>query len=150
MECPGESVVCSEFVFGANPRPNITLPVIVQSCISLRKLKMQVNCGLAMVSRIQWFYPLLFSRDHGQIISISFPQMVTPDFKPGMVTTGPVLSPGSSFCDTELGQETLEEPLLLRSERGVEPPFLTCWSTSEKGRLWRQTKTYCFFECNLK
>lgn len=61
--------------------------------------------------------------------------MVTPDFKPGMVTTEPVLSPGSSFCDIELGQETLEEPLLLGSETGVEPPSSHADLLSEKGRV---------------
>ena len=50
--------------------------------------------------------------------------MAKPEFKPDMITTGPVLSPGSSFCDIGLGQETLGETLLLGFERGVESPSL--------------------------
>ena len=61
--------------------------------------------------------------------------MVTQDFKPDMVTIGPVFSPGSSFRDIELGQETLEEALLLGSERGVEPPSSHADLLSEKGRV---------------
>lgn len=60
--------------------------------------------------------------------------MANPEFKAGTLTTGPVLYPGSSFCDIGLSQETLGEALLRESHRRVEPLSSYADLFSGKGR----------------